>query len=108
MRDVVEEIRTLVAEDLPTALEGWVTGPAGFTADLVEGFPGIDGLLLIVALIAVFVILVIVYRSPLLPVLVLLDLACSRSAWRCSPCGGSPTPRSSCSTARCRASCSSS
>jgi RND superfamily putative drug exporter len=49
-----------------------VTGPAGFTADLVKGFLGIDGLLLIVALLAVFIILVIVYRSPLLPILVLL------------------------------------
>ena len=69
--EVVAAVRDLVAEDLPPGLEGWVTGPAGFTADLVEGFLGIDGLLLAVALIAVFVILVIVYRSPLLPVLVL-------------------------------------
>ena len=70
--EIVDEIRTLVADELPDGLEGWVTGPAGFTADLVEGFLGIDGLLLGVALIAVFLILVIVYRSPLLPVLVLL------------------------------------
>ncbi|WP_194396031.1 MMPL family transporter [Microbacterium atlanticum] len=69
--EVVAEIRTLLAEDLPEGLEGWVTGPAGFTADLVEGFLGIDGLLLAVALIAVFLILVVVYRSPLLPILVL-------------------------------------
>ncbi len=72
VRELVEEIRTLVSDDLTGPLEGWVTGPAGFTADLVEGFLGIDGLLLAVALIAVFVILVIVYRSPLLPILVLL------------------------------------
>lgn len=70
--EIVDEIRTLVGEDLPYDMQGWVTGPAGFTADLVEGFLGIDGLLLAVALIAVFIILVIVYRSPLLPVLVLL------------------------------------
>ncbi|KRB38834.1 MMPL family transporter [Microbacterium sp. Root180] len=70
--EIVDEIRTLVDDDLASPLEGWVTGPAGFTADLVAGFLGIDGLLLAVALIAVFVILVIVYRSPLLPVLVLL------------------------------------
>jgi putative drug exporter of the RND superfamily len=69
--EIVGEMRALVDEDLPAGLDGWVTGPAGFTADLVEGFLGIDGLLLAVALIAVFVILVIVYRSPLLPVLVL-------------------------------------
>src|SRR6478736_5948256 len=70
--EIVEEIRTLIADGLPEGMEGWVTGPAGFTADLVEAFLGIDGLLLAVALVAVFVILVIVYRSPLLPVLVLL------------------------------------
>ena len=68
--DAVDEMRTLLADELPD-LDAWVTGPAGFTADLVAGFLGIDGLLLAVALIAVFVILVIVYRSPLLPVLVL-------------------------------------
>lgn len=72
VRVTVEDIRTLVGAELPQGLEGWVTGPAGFTADLVKGFLGIDGLLLIVALLAVFVILVIVYRSPLLPILVLL------------------------------------
>jgi RND superfamily putative drug exporter len=68
---IVEDIRSLV-HDLSAPLEGWVTGPAGFTADLVQGFLGIDGLLLAVAILAVFIILVIVYRSPLLPVLVLL------------------------------------
>ncbi len=72
VRDVVEEIRTLVSDELPPGLAGWVTGPAGFTADLVKGFLGIDGLLLLVALGAVFIILIIVYRSPLLPVLVLM------------------------------------
>ena len=72
VRETVEEIRTLVVDELPDGLDAWVTGPAGFTADLVKGFRGIDGLLLIVALVAVFVILVVVYRSPLLPILVLL------------------------------------
>ena len=72
VRDSVEEVRALIAEDLDAPLEAWVTGAAGFTADLAEGFLGIDGLLLAVALIAVFIILVIVYRSPLLPILVLL------------------------------------
>ena len=72
VRDVVEELRAVVQEDLADGLQAWVTGPAGFTADLAQGFLGIDGLLLIVALAAVFVILVVVYRSPLLPILVLL------------------------------------
>ncbi len=70
--DVVAEVRTVVADEVGDGLEGWVTGPAGFTADLVKGFLGIDGILLLTALGAVFVILVVVYRSPLLPILVLL------------------------------------
>ncbi|BDV31351.1 MMPL family transporter [Microbacterium terricola] len=70
--DTVELLRQTIDSELPDGLEAWVTGPAGFTADLVEGFLGIDGLLLLVALLAVFVILIIVYRSPLLPVLVLM------------------------------------
>lgn len=70
--DTVAELRDAVQQRLPDEMQGWVTGPAGFSADLVKGFLGIDGLLLVVALLAVFVILVIVYRSPLLPILVLL------------------------------------
>ncbi|MFV0320154.1 MAG: MMPL family transporter [Microbacterium sp.] len=70
--DTVEALRAELGETLRADLQAWVTGPAGFTADLVEGFLGIDGLLLAVALIAVFLILVIVYRSPLLPLLVLM------------------------------------
>ncbi len=69
--DAVEAIRGDVDDALPSGLRGYVTGPAGFTADLTEAFAGIDGLLLGVALAAVFVILIVVYRSPLLPVLVL-------------------------------------
>ena len=69
--EVVGELRA-VADEYP--VEGAtvaVTGPAGFTADLAAAFSGIDGLLLAVALAAVFIILVIVYRSPLLPFIVL-------------------------------------
>ncbi len=69
--DAVAAIRADVDGALPSGLRGYVTGPAGFTADLTEAFAGIDGLLLGVALAAVFVILIVVYRSPLLPVLVL-------------------------------------
>lgn len=49
-----------------------VTGPVGFLTDLGKAFSGIDGLLLGVALSVVFVILLIVYRSPILPFLVLI------------------------------------
>ncbi|HWU45535.1 MAG TPA: MMPL family transporter [Humibacter sp.] len=67
----VQRLREHIAADPPPGLTAYVTGPAGFTADLVDAFGGIDGILLLVALLAVFVILIVVYRSPLLPVLVL-------------------------------------
>lgn len=50
-----------------------ITGPVGFLGDLSKAFAGIDGLLLLVALSVVFVILLIVYRSPILPFLVLFN-----------------------------------
>ncbi len=50
----------------------YVAGPAATIADLVEAFGGIDGVLLGVALGAVAVILLIVYRSPVVPIFVLL------------------------------------
>lgn len=62
-----EELRAAV----PDGITVYITGPAGFSADLVAGFAGIDGLLLGVALLAVLVILVLVYRSFLLPLVVL-------------------------------------
>ena len=47
------------------------TGPAMFSRELNKAFAGIDGTLLIVALSVVFVILLIVYRSPILPLVTL-------------------------------------
>ncbi|WP_053005198.1 MMPL family transporter [Kocuria sp. SM24M-10] len=81
--EVVEDVEALsdrFAQDRPEGLQAYVTGPAGFTADLVAGFEGIDGLLLGVALAVVFVILLVVYRSPVLPVLVLLTSVFALSA----------------------------
>ena len=65
----VEEIRDIVG-GTPGA-EVYVTGPAGVLADFTEAFGEIDGLLLVVALSVVLVILLIVYRSPILPFVVL-------------------------------------
>ena len=73
LTDVVEALRAEVTDaGLAEGVQAAVTGPAGFSADISAAFAGIDGILLLVALAAVFVILVLVYRSPLLPVLVLL------------------------------------
>lgn len=69
--DVVSEVGDTLRATAPDGVSVHVTGPAGFTADLSNGFAGIDGILLGVALLAVLVILILVYRSLLLPVAVL-------------------------------------
>ncbi|WP_229994341.1 MMPL family transporter [Arthrobacter sp. Bi26] len=71
VKTVVKELRNEVQASAPAGMQTFVTGPAGLTADLVSAFAGIDGILLLVALGAVFLILLIVYRSLLLPVMVL-------------------------------------
>jgi RND superfamily putative drug exporter len=72
LKESVQELRSFLAESAPEGMQTFVTGPAGLTADLVSAFAGIDGILLLVALGAVFLILLIVYRSLLLPIAVLL------------------------------------
>ncbi|GIG36685.1 membrane protein [Cellulomonas pakistanensis] len=77
---VVQAVRDALADELgatadsagEAGLLAWVTGPGGFVADLTNAFGGIDGVLLLVALGAVLVILVLVYRSPFLPLAVIL------------------------------------
>ncbi|MFE9559632.1 MMPL family transporter [Streptomyces sp. NPDC006487] len=60
-----------------------IAGPAATQADLADAFAGIDGLLLAVALVAVLLILLLVYRSVLLPFVIIigavfsLGLACA-------------------------------
>ncbi len=70
--ELVETAREALREDAPQGVRSHVTGPAGFTADLVAAFAGIDGLLLLVTFGVVLVILLAVYRALLLPFLVLI------------------------------------
>ncbi|MEO6941484.1 MAG: MMPL family transporter [Terrimesophilobacter sp.] len=72
LKTVIADIRAIVVGEVPAGMTGYVTGPAGLTADLVNAFGGIDGILLLVAAGAVFLILLLVYRSVVLPFLVLL------------------------------------
>lgn len=69
--DTVAEVGDELRANAPPGTTVYITGPAGFTADLTAAFAGIDGLLLGVALLAVLIILILVYRSILLPVAVL-------------------------------------
>jgi putative drug exporter of the RND superfamily len=62
--DPVDEMRELVS-DPGGGLEVKVTGPAGFAADAIKIFESIDGTLLLAAMLIVFVLLILIYRSPL-------------------------------------------
>jgi RND superfamily putative drug exporter len=65
---VVEDVRAAIAVD---GTSSYVTGPGGIFADFANGFAGIDGLLLLAAFGVVLLILLVVYRSPILPLLVI-------------------------------------
>ncbi|MFE6668723.1 MMPL family transporter [Streptomyces sp. NPDC057697] len=68
--DVLDEVRD-AARSVPDTVAR-IAGPAASRADLADAFSGIDGLLLGVALAAVLLILLLVYRSVLLPFLIIL------------------------------------
>ncbi|MGY1813875.1 MMPL family transporter [Blastococcus sp. SYSU D00820] len=68
LQDVVDELRALPEVE---GTQAYVTGPGGLFADFANGFSGIDGLLLLAAFGVVLVILLVVYRSPLLPLVVI-------------------------------------
>ncbi|MFC9585028.1 MMPL family transporter [Streptomyces yangpuensis] len=78
---VLDEVRE-AAQRVPGTSVG-IAGPAATQADLSDAFSGIDGLLVGVALGAVLLILLLVYRSVLLPLVIIvsavfaLGLACA-------------------------------
>jgi putative drug exporter of the RND superfamily len=74
LQRAVDEIRTADAALATDGARVYVAGPAGLIADLVEAFGGIDGILLLVAVVTVLVILLVVYRSPFVPIFVLLSV----------------------------------
>ncbi|RZD70306.1 hypothetical protein C0Q58_04045 [Streptomyces albidoflavus] len=81
LQPVLDEIKEAAGKVPGT--EAVIAGPAASQADLSDAFAGIDGLLLGVALIAVLLILLMVYRSVLLPLVIIfgavlaLGLACA-------------------------------
>ncbi len=61
--DPVEAVRERVS-DPGGGLEAKVTGPAGYAADQIKVFEGINGVLLGAGLLLVLVLLALIYRSP--------------------------------------------
>lgn len=71
-RDVLE----LIHEQIDTyALEGLdvdITGPAGITADTISIFKNADIVLMLATVVLIFILLIVIYRSPLLAITPLL------------------------------------
>ena len=63
--DAVDAIRSQLEASLPPPVETKVTGPAGFSADATAAFEGINSTLLFATVALVFVLLVLIYRSPI-------------------------------------------
>lgn len=73
--DNVTTLRDDLAAAAPQGLEVKVTGPAGISADAIEVFGDINTNLLLAAAVIVFVLLLIIYRSPIFWFLPFLALA---------------------------------
>jgi RND superfamily putative drug exporter len=70
----VDRIRELTpSSDAPSGqLRSYVTGPAGFTTDAIGAFESIDTTLLLVTATLVLVLLLLIYRSPVIALVPLL------------------------------------
>jgi RND superfamily putative drug exporter len=71
----VEEIRSITRENASPGLEVYVSGPAGITVDAVEIFSQIDGALLIGTTVLILVLLLLIYRSPVVALVPLVVVA---------------------------------
>ncbi len=67
--DAVDAIRSTLETSVPPTVETKVTGPAGFSADASAAFEGINSTLLFATVALVFVLLILIYRSPIFWVL---------------------------------------
>jgi RND superfamily putative drug exporter len=70
--EAVESVRDTVSAAAGDGLQAKVTGPAGYSADASKAFEGINSTLLFTTAALVFVLLVLIYRSPIFWILPLL------------------------------------
>ena len=71
IQNTVATMTNVVNKNISDNQKGYVTGPVGLASALFKAFAGIDGKLIYVTLVVVFVILLLVYRAIILPFLVL-------------------------------------
>jgi RND superfamily putative drug exporter len=63
--DAVDDVRDRAYANVPAGLDVKVSGPAGFSRDAIKVFGSINGTLLLGTALLVFVLLIIIYRSPI-------------------------------------------
>ena len=78
----IDAIRSTLEARLPPTVETKVTGPAGFSADASAAFEGINSTLLFATVALVFVLLILIYRSPIFWVLPLFAVLLAEGAVR--------------------------
>lgn len=66
--EVMDDIRLQVEELGLNQLQFEITGPAGISADTISLFQNADFVLMIATVILIFILLIIIYRSPLLAI----------------------------------------
>jgi len=72
IHNTVNQIKKELKQELPSSMEAKVTGPAGIAADTLEIFKNADVVLLLSTIGLIFVLLIMIYRSPLLAVIPLI------------------------------------
>ncbi len=77
IRPAVERTRSLVQRSRSPGLTAYVTGPAGITVDAADVFAGIDVKLLAATAALVLVLLLLIYRSPVIALVPLAVVAIS-------------------------------
>ncbi len=73
LRDAYDAVHERVSRDRGMVVK--VTGPAGFSADAIKVFSQINGTLLLATAALVFLLLIIIYRSPVFWIIPLLSVA---------------------------------
>ena len=66
VKATMDDLKKQVAKEQPSNLKTYFTGPAGIVADTYEMFSKADVVLILGTVALIFVILIVIYRSPLL------------------------------------------
>jgi putative drug exporter of the RND superfamily len=72
--DAVDAVRDRAYANVPAGLDVKVTGAAGFSRDAIKVFDSINGTLLLGTALLVFVLLIIIYRSPIFWIIPLVSV----------------------------------